>query len=172
MNYEEEKALQRQVLGANHGESLTANARRLQPGQDPKAYVFPGTAVGPHMTAAQASSPALHYAAKIGSVNVIEKMPEKVHVPDTERMIRQMDALYTTSREVTDLASKKLERFAEPRPGSIEPASVDTRQCSSEYFRMLESRVEMLNERFAYLHELLNSISAPIDTGPLNGKQA
>jgi len=166
MNYEEEKALQRQVLGANHGESLTANARRLQPGQDPKTYMFPGTAINPHMTAAQTAWPYTSiYPKTMGQINVAE--PKETHVPDTERMIRQMDALYTTSREVTDLASKKLERFTEPRPCSGEPASVDTRQCSSEYFRMLESRVEMLNEQFAYLRGLLDSISAPADTGKL-----
>jgi hypothetical protein len=145
MNYENEKKMARQVLGANHGESLVGKA------------------------------PATAAAMTTGHMNASVKnnaKPDPISgsgLTDSERMMQYLDNLTVRARDLTTHAHYRLNQFLEPRPAvcnDVDKQACDNRECSSEYFRMLESRIEMLNESLGFLEGILGSVSAPLQTGP------
>lgn len=92
-------------------------------------------------------------------------------VPDAERMIGYLDRLSTDLRSLAIKAGYKLDQFANPdqgpKPVACDTKMVDQRLCSSSYFRILESRVEMMQESIDSLRSTLDSVSATEQSSPV-----
>lgn len=83
-------------------------------------------------------------------------------VTDSERMIQMLDLLVSQFSQLSSNAANRLEQFCVIRPDvDVAKQMTDARQCESSYFRILESRIEMLTESMNYLNGLINSVSAP-----------
>ena len=160
MNFEEERALARQIHGANHGATL-GSERRLQVGQDPATYNPFGakqkTAGATTGYVAQAVLPPDYNPPKLQFYD--KGLGDCLSISDAQRMVNYLDALQAGYQELHGKAVTKLNPFCEPLPvpQTDECAKeCDTRLCNSDYFRILESR--LLPRR---LHQLLAAICKP-----------
>jgi hypothetical protein len=147
-NKVDEKALARQVHGANHGEGVVWSAR-------------PVTAAA---VAVPSETKTCGVSYGLGSIDNKFFTPEPVS--DSERMIRLLDALADDYQQLSFKAARKLDKFAEPQPVAETNDKVtfaDTRQCSSPYFLILESRIERLQYTLNYLASTINAVSTPED---------
>lgn len=168
MDFDYEKNLARRIQGGLHGANLTPQSGQCN--ADTKVYA-PAMAIGgmagwinpvPGITAHLPSGP---IPPNTGYLKV--SAPPAV---DTERMIQMMDQLTAGFRALSRRADARLSMFCtqQPKPNpEVAKQAVDSRQCESEYFRMLESRVEMLNEEMTYLSNLIGAVSAPSQSSTL-----
>ena len=157
MTNDEERALARRIQAELHGAGLKGQSIQAT------GYVGPGTGIPQAPMDWQGFKP--QGPMVLGSVKVQEPAP--AYIPDSERMIQYLDKLTDDFRKLGEKAGTRLYQFCGPvraAKGDNSPA-IDNRQCSSPYFRILESRIEMLNESLNYLNDLVDSVSAHDQTG-------
>jgi hypothetical protein len=178
MNFDEEKAMARRIQGGLHGAGLkptfgqcNVDTKQYAPAATGGGWVGPVTGAPVPNTKWQEVGPVTAYlpsdpiTPNTGYLKV--SGPPAV---DTERMIQMMDQLTTGFHALSRRADARLSMFCtqQPKPETAKQA-VDSRQCESDYFRMLESRVEMLNEELTYLSNLIGAVSAPSQSSTLQG---
>lgn len=160
MNFEEEKALARRIQADLHGASITSTL----PVFGAKSGFDVAKAYAPII------SPPVKQPARIKHQD-IKLFPDEgpKAIPDAQRMINYLDALQDELLSLGAKARAKLEQFTEPQPEqkSAIDSTVDTRLCRSDYFRILESRIESMQYSLKYLSDLIDSVSAKSDTGDL-----
>lgn len=154
MTNDEERALARKIQSSLHGATL-ASGGGWRTGLDNPRYLTQGV-TAPGMGFGQSSD-------YVPEKHSLKAQQVTSPLPDSERMIQYLDALTVQARDLSTLAESKLDQFCDYRPAAeCDPLSKtsDNRQCSSSYFRILESRIEMLQESFNHLSSLLHSVSA------------
>lgn len=150
MNFEQERKMARDIQGSLHGATLVSKVNMMEHPIAPMGWIERGI-----IGSTGSWSP---------SGGEIKSQKETDATTDSERMIRYLDYLTGEMRKLNLKAVAKLGQFRGPGGGVkvCGDAKVDNRQCSSNYFRILESRIEMLSEYCHSLEELIDDVSAPI----------
>lgn len=158
MTNDEERALARRIQGGLHGAGLGEKSGFCN-ADNTKVYVpamaIGGTGWGQVPNAHLPSGPV---------VPTTGYLKVSTPVTDSERMIQMLDELTSNFRQLSVNAENRLAQFCNVRFKAKETdakQAVDARQCESSYFRILESRIEMLTESMEHLNGLINSVSAP-----------
>lgn len=166
MNYDDELRFSKQQQAKLHGAGLGVRADS-QADVKPQGLRQDGWCVGKDRISDK-PAPAAQYA----TTGYIAPAPV---TPDSELMLQDLDFLVTEVQNLSMKAFEKLNQFADQSAKPISDGAlkqVDSRRCTSSYFRLLESRVEMLVEQLNLIDNLLDDVSvsrqAMIGSGSAN----